>query len=90
MEITRVKERILNMDIKTKVLLFLGVVIMTIALPENLILPLGVLIVSVYFSKGILSGFLFIFSTAFRFIVALALLLFALYVIMLLIVYFFT
>lgn len=90
MEITRVKERMLNVDMKTKILLFLGIVILTIILPKNFILALGLLIVLVWFSKGILSVFLYLFSTAFRVVFALALLLFALYVVMILVVYFFT
>lgn len=90
MEITRVKERMLNVDMKTKILLFLGMVILTIILPKNFILALGLLIVLVWFSKGILRGFLYLFSTAFRFVFALVLLLFTLYVMMLVVVYFFT
>jgi hypothetical protein len=90
MEIARVKNWILSADVKTKVLLFLGMTLLVATLPKGWILPLGVLLVLGILSKSLWSGFLYIFSTAFRFIVGLVLLLFVIYIIMLVVVYFFT
>lgn len=90
MEVLRMKEVLMNADMKTKLLLFLGIILLAAALPKGLIVPLGVLAMLAVFSKSLWRGFIYIFSTAFRFIVALVLLLFALYLIMLVVVYFFT
>lgn len=90
MEMVRVKEKFLNSDVKTKVLLFLGIALLAIALPQTMLLPLGVLLVLVLMFESLWSGILYIFSTAFRFVVAFAALLVALYLIMLVVVYFFT
>lgn len=89
MDVSWVKERFINTDNKTKIVLFLGILLLAFALPKEMILPLGVLAVIGLFFENIWNGFLHIFMTIFRFIVGLALVLLTLYGVLLLTVYFF-
>lgn len=88
MEIGQLKEKFSSVDSKIKFLVFLGIALILAVLPETWILLLGALIL-IYF-KALLSGFFYLFSTTFRIVLTLVLLLFALYLIMLIVVYFFT
>ncbi|MGL3067130.1 MULTISPECIES: hypothetical protein [Planococcus] len=90
MIIVNMKEKYMNMDWKSKMFLFLGIILLATTLPEGLILPLGVLVLITIFSKNLLKGFLYIFTTLFRLFTGVVVLLLAFYVIMVIVVYFLT
>lgn len=90
MEIASVKEKFMNANIKMKGLLFLGIILFVATLPKGLFLPVGVLVVLAMFSESIWSGLAYIFKTVLRFAIGIAVLLLALYLIMLVVTYFFT
>lgn len=86
--IQEAQTKLSKIDPKIKFSLLLGLVLLVAVVPETLILFLGVIVL--LFFKSLWSGVFYVFSTTIRFFIGCIVLLLVLYLVMLVVVHFFT